>query len=111
MDISVIAAGKYRINNAYLYYSDRYCGNITIPEQSISDGATLAPDLISLAWFVHDRICDYPYFDDGRRINAWQAATILHDVLKSEKRYILAVVARFATFFFGCKKARLNGWI
>ena len=112
MDISILPGGKYKLNKSHLYYSPRYKASITLPAGMESDGATglFIPDLMSESWWVHDRICDYPFFDDHRKITAIQAATILSDILKAEGRVIRSYLWKYATFFFGCTKTRQNGW-
>lgn len=110
MKITIIKNGEYIVDEQIKYYSERYKKYITVPKGFKSDGATMAIDIVSLGWVVHDRICEVPFFDDGTSISAWKAANILSDILKQEKRWFRSFSWKYTTFLFGCKKSRLNGW-
>lgn len=105
------ARAPYYLLRDITYTSERYGRTVTAPAGMRSDGATGAIDIPGTdAWWIHDRICDRPRFDDGTPINAWQAATLLHDLLQADRKWARAVYWRLATFLFGCHKARANGW-
>ena len=111
----------YHLLFAEPYWSNRYEKKKTLKDNMYSDGASGALDVPgSLSWWVHDAICNNPFWDDGTPITAWQAATVLSDILFSEGRRaknISAITSTargyywfWATFLFGCKKSRANGW-
>jgi len=102
--------GLYELPYTIAYESPRYGKSIIVPKGYISDGATGALDIASEAWWVHDLICERGTWEDGTPITAWQAATVLHDILLSEGRWARARYWRLSTFAFGCKKTRENGW-
>ena len=101
---------KYILQHTLVYTSPRYGKKITVPAGFQSDGATGAIDIWSDSWWVHDKICDDPHWDDGAPITAWQAATVLHDILEKEGHWARAWYWRLSTFLLGCKAARRNGW-
>lgn len=107
---------KYKLLAPYVYYSHRYNRTIKLPYGMLSDGATGALDVCPRAFFVHDRICNFPEFSDeflspkARKITAWIAANILSDILKAEGYGLRSRTWFWATFFFGCDKAKANGW-
>lgn len=97
----------YINKNEFMYWSDRYDKGITIPAGYQSDGATGAIDIPdSIAWWVHDRLCDRGSFDDGTECTNWQASTILSDILLAEGRWVRAFTWRWSTFLFGGSKLR-----
>ena len=100
----------YELEEDIAYYSDRYDGWIKCHTGYRSDGATGAFDIHSMAWWIHDKICDDACFEDGKRITAYQAAQILSDILSSEGRWARALYWKWSTFAFGCTKTRNNGW-
>ena len=110
MKITVLESGRYKLEEDVIYYSERYKGTI-LAKAGIYDGATGAVDILSLAWVIHDQICNEPFFSDGRKITAWMAASILSDILKQEKRWFRSFTWKYMTFFLGCNKTRKNGWI
>lgn len=101
---------KYILLEKIRHYSVRYDKYITVPAMYRSDGATGALDINSCAWWIHDRICDHPFWDDGTPIPAWTAAMVLSDELFLDNYKIRSIGWFWATFFFGCHKARSNGW-
>lgn len=104
---------KYRNPKEIVYYSPRYKKTITVPQDYPSDGATGARDIDdSISWWVHDVITDEPHridkskthkWDDGTDITWWQASVIIHDILRSEKRWIRCVRWGFWTLVLGPK--------
>ena len=101
----------YVLDTPVMYWSPRYENFIRIPSGYHSDGSTGALDIHSLSWWVHDKICNDPTFEDETPITAWMAASVLYDILRSEGRWIRARTWRYSTFFMGCTKARKNGWV
>lgn len=103
---------KYPRQATFLYHSPRYGKSVTVPAGYVSDGASgPAVDIYSEGWWVHDVLCDRGTWDDGTPCNNWQASTVLHDILKSEGRYVRAFSWRWATWLFGGGQARANGMI
>ena len=103
------------------YWSPRFNNYISVEAGFRSDGASGAVDVKgSRSWWVHDKVCERPEFDDGTPITAWQAARIISDLLaweskiiKGPKKYLRrtrSLTWFWATFFFGCRRARRNGW-
>ncbi|RLD66076.1 MAG: hypothetical protein DRI98_13980 [Bacteroidetes bacterium] len=109
MNLILLSNGDYRLINPITYRSPRY-GKTIIAKPGIYDGATGASDILSESWVIHDQICRDPFFTDNTEITAWMASTILSDILKEEGRWFRCYTWRWATFFFGCKKARENSW-
>ena len=101
---------EYVLCEPIYYYSKRYKKNLTVPEGYHSDGASGALDIHSAGWWVHDKICDNPMWDDCVKITAYQAAQVLSDILFSEGRYFRSLYWKWSTLFFGCFNARKNGW-
>lgn len=108
-----------------IYESSRYAQVITVPVGYKSDGATKAitpPG--SRSYWVHDLICDVARWNDGTPINAWQAATVLSDILAEEAeikrkygRWLSATISKARSFYWfvatyigGCVNTRKNGW-
>ncbi|HBA72200.1 MAG TPA: hypothetical protein DCZ63_08450 [Geobacter sp.] len=104
-----IENGRYILNESIVYYSPRYRKTITIPAGRVSDGATGALDITTLAWWVHDELCLKGAWDDGTPINNWQCSQVLQDVLKSEGRNFQGMYWFWFTWAFGGGKARENG--
>lgn len=100
---------KYIKETQLLYYSSRYKRHVLVPEGYASDGATGARDIVSNAWWVHDKLCDEGKFYDGTPCTNWQASMILKDILKSEGRWFRARSWFVMTWLFGGGKARENG--
>lgn len=101
--------GRYYLVDSFSYFSVRYVKSVYLPAGYKSDGATGAVDISSIAWWVHDYLCDYGKFSDGSKCSNWQASSILHDILLSEGRWFRAHTWRWATFLFGGGEARKNG--
>lgn len=100
---------KFILLTPIFYYCERYDKNITVPYGYLSDGATGAMDIYSRGWWIHDKITDTGMFDDGTKLNNWQASRILSDVLRSEGRHFRAIYWLWATYLIGGKEARKNG--
>jgi len=91
-------------------------GNIWIPlRPGEYDGATWAIDRVPEndnppAWLTHDNVCNHPYgFDSsGNRVEmtAEMAAQMLYDCLKENGHPKTAPVWKWATYRFGCRRAR-----
>lgn len=91
LDFTMLSNGKYRLNKAITYYSKRYKKYITLPAGMISDGASgPAEDIVSLSWWVHDRLCGTYRWDDGTYCSSWQSSMVMRDILLAEGRYIRA---------------------
>ena len=101
---------KYSAPERIVYFSPRYEKTVTVPKGYLSDGASgPASDIMSNAWWVHDVMCDTGKWDDGTPCTNWQASQVLHDILKSEGRWIRCLTWKWATFLFGGSAARKNG--
>lgn len=90
-------------------YDSRYGKQVHLQAGMRSDGATGAWDIISISWWVHDKLCNTGVFSDGTPCTNLQASTILSDILKSEGRWFRARSWFITTLFFGGGKARDNG--
>lgn len=101
--------GTYTLNDPIVYTSPRYGKTITVPAPYISDGATGAMDILSMGWWVHDRLCDTGRWDDGTPLNNWQCSQVLQDILSSEGRWVRARYWFVSTLLFGGGKCRDNG--
>jgi len=101
---------KYTAEREIVYTSPRYGKTITVPKGRRSDGATFVTDIDSESWWVHDELCLQGKWDDGTPVTALQAAMVISDILRSEKRWYRAVYWAVGTFFLGCAKAKANGW-
>ena len=110
--IKLFPKEKYYTKERDFVFHWKHGKTITIPAFMYSDGATCAKDLIPLAWFVHDRICVYPYFDDGSPISNLKASWIYRSILSWNGKGVRARIRLLATFLFGGGKVkRLNGWL
>jgi len=101
----------YRCPIEIKYYSVRYDKYVTVPKNYPSDGATGGVDIFSISWWVHDKVCDTGEWDDGTKINNWQASKVLQDILRSEGRPVRAVLWFWATWLLGGGEARENGMV
>lgn len=101
--------GGYRLNNPEKYYSKRYGKWVELEDDMFSDGATGAFDIFSLAWWIHDKLCDTGKWMDGTRLTNWQASRVLADILWSERRFFRSIYWLFTTFLGGGGEARKNG--
>lgn len=94
--------GKYHLDDKIVYWSLRYRKTCTIEPGFISDGASgPAEDIVSEAWWVHDKLCTTWKWDDGTSVTNWQASTVLHDILRSEGRWFRCWSWRLATWLTG----------
>jgi len=92
----------YRLNNEIVYRSPRYRKTITVEPGFVSDGASgPAEDIVSRAWWVHDKLCTNWEFDDGSPCSNLQASFVLHDILKSEGRWLRCMGWFLATWLYG----------
>ena len=112
---------RYHLDEEIRYHSPRYVKSKTVPVGFMSDGASGAVDIKgSRSWWIHDSICEDPFWDDRTPINAWMAARVLSDILADESkhmksgrkftRWMRSQSWFWATYLFGCKNARSNGW-
>ena len=95
----------YTLRESFTYTSPRYGKDIQCDYGDESDGATMALDIRSKSWWVHDKICKEPFFTDGSPITVLMASRILSDILWDEGRWFRAGTWRVATLL-GCEKAR-----
>ena len=105
-------ATRYVLNSPIIYHSPRYGKTVTVPIGYPSDGASgPATDVVSKAWWVHDQLCTTWEWDDKTPVTAWQASSVLSDILKSEGRGIRARSWFLATWLFGPspKPSRTSG--
>jgi hypothetical protein len=86
-----VKRGRYILAEDCKYYSHRYRKWVYLPQGMESDGASgPASDIVSLGWWVHDRLCDTGRWADGAACSAWQRSTVLHDILREEGRWFRA---------------------
>lgn len=93
----------YRLLQPIFYISHRYKNKtVTCPKGMLSDGASgPATDIVSKAWWVHDRLRDKFKWDDGSYCPNLQASWVLHDILMKENRLIRAWTWFIATLLWG----------
>ena len=106
----VIGKQQYRSLEDYVWKDPKNGKLIVIPKGTVSDGASGAYDVFGASWWVHDAICVDPHYEDGTPIGAHNAARILSHILRANGRLFRSVSWYVATYFFGCKNARKNGW-
>ena len=99
----------YKASMCFGYYSKKYKKWVAIEEGYPSDGATGAWDIISLAWWIHDKLCDEGHWLDGTKLTNWECSNVLSEILWSEGRVFRAFYWLFSTFLLGGGKARENG--
>ena len=99
----------YLLRTSYLHYSERYDKYVMLEMGMRSDGATYAWDIISLGWWVHDKLCNTGKWADGTKLTNWQCSMVLSDILWDEGRYIRSQRWKYATFLLGGGEARKNG--
>lgn len=97
----LLKSGTYISTEKFTYYSERYNKMITLPKGTWSDGATLAPDLLSNGWGVHDILRRCKTFDDVSPCSNFQASMILFDILWEERRYVNAPIWAIGTYLWG----------
>ena len=106
---------KYVFLDRVSYWCEYYKKFISVKHGDLSDGASGAADIRSLAWWVHDQLCRTGKFDDGTLCTNWQASKILRIILwqewsiKKPFRLIRGILWSPATWLFGGGQARVNG--
>jgi len=92
----------YRLIDQISFYSPRFKKWINLPAGMESDGASgPATDIVSLGWWVHDRLVETGQWDDGTPCSILDSSLVLRDILWSEGRRIRACSWFVATFVFG----------
>ena len=95
---------------AYIsYYSTRYKKFVKVDVGYPSDGATGTFDLNTIAWWVHDVLCDRGTWEDGTKVSNLQASFVLYDILMSDGHWFYARRWFVMTLAFGGGEARKNG--
>jgi hypothetical protein len=89
------------------YYSKRYKKWVRIDPGYRSDGATGVVDIMSMSWWVHDKVCETKVWADGTPVSAWESSMILYDILKQEGYIWRAPVWALATYLV---QRRKKGW-
>lgn len=100
---------KYELTKDVSYFSKRYNKFVVAKKGERFDGATMAIDIDSYGWLIHDVLCRDGCFADGSPCNNWQASQVLSDILKSEGRWFRKYTWFWATWLFGGGEARKNG--
>lgn len=102
-DFEILPHGKgYRLHAPIVYHSPRYCKLVTVEAGFVSDGGSgPAEDIVSEAWWVHDKLCTTWKFDDGTPCSNRQASLVLYDILKREGRWFRARSWFLATWLYG----------
>ena len=75
---------RFQLKDDILYYSHRYRHVVHVEHGFLSDGATCATDIMSLSWWVHDKLCETKTWADGTPVSAWESSMVLYDILKKE---------------------------
>jgi len=101
----------YILGEDVSYYNKRYGKWIHLKKGMWSDGATGAMDIPSLAWWVHDELCNTGRFECGSLCTNWMASTVLCNILWAEMRYARACYWWPVTFLGGGGQARKNGMV
>ncbi len=103
LDFDILPHGRgYRLRSPVVYKSPRYRKVLTVEEGFVSDGGSgPAEDIVSLGWWVHDKLCTTWLWDDGSPCSNRQASAVLHDILLSEGRWFRARSWFLATWIFG----------
>lgn len=98
---------KYILRETIMYWSERYRKYVIVEEGFESDGASgPASDIVSLSWWVHDKVCDTGTWADGTPISAGQTAMVLRDCLLLEGRWVRAISWPFWTFLWSVMKRK-----
>lgn len=101
----------WTLKTEIIYYSKRYNKWIIVPVDYSSDGATKAVDIKgTVAWLVHDMLCDTGIWFGGSPCTNWQASWVLHDILNQDNYDIRRYYWFWFTWIFGGGKCRANMW-
>jgi len=95
-----VEGGKYINEEKIVYFSPRFQKTVTVEPGYKSDGSTGGEDIVSLSWWVHDKVSDTEKWDDGSRCDARQRSWILHDILRSEGRWFRCKSWGIATYIY-----------
>lgn len=88
LDFVMLEDGCYKLLTAIVYTSHRYNETCTVPKDYVSNGASgPATDIVSKAWWVHDRLWETLKWDSGRSCTRFQANWVLFDILEKENRW------------------------
>ena len=102
LNFDILDNGTYRLLQNIRYKSPRYDKKVKVEKGFISDGASgPAEDIVSEAWWVHDKLCESWAWSDGTRCTNWQASMVLYDILKSEGRWFRCRSWFVATWLYG----------
>lgn len=88
---------RYVLDEDYTYHSDRYDKDVILRKGYTSDGATGAFDIVSAAWWIHDKLCEDMAWSDGTPCTRWQGSRVCSDILKAEGRWARQFYWRYAT--------------
>lgn len=93
---------RYVNKHEIVYYSKRFNRFVRVEKGFVSDGASsIAIDIWSYSWWVHDKLCSTWKWEDGTRCSNWQASWVISDILKSEGRWFRAFTWFVATLIGG----------
>lgn len=108
LDFEITPKG-YVLKKALHYFSVRFKKWVYVEAGFISDGATGAEDIVSLGWWIHDKLRKTLKWEDGTPCSNYRASCVLHDILLSEGRWFRARSWFIATLLFGNIKEWLKG--
>lgn len=89
--------GRYVLDEDYYYMSPRYRKSVVLAKGYTSDGATGAFDIVSAAWWIHDKLCEDKTWSDGSPCSRWQSSRVCSDILAAEGRSVRAFTWKYAT--------------
>ena len=93
--------GHYILGEELRNFSLRYLKETIVEKGFDSDGASgPAEDIVSEAWWIHDKLCRTKKWADGTPCSAWQRSMVLHDILWQEGRYVRSMRWFVATFMW-----------
>jgi len=107
---SIERDGWWHCLEEFIYHSRHFNREVLIRKGQERDGATMAVDINTTAWWVHDQLCDDTVWLDGTPTTAWQAAIVLSEILRMEGFWARAIYWRWATLLLGCTETRKNGF-